>query len=153
MSSNSDLGTAYDSNLINTKGWTPFYLRRGTLMFFIFIEAMIIAGLVLLYEFDQRKKDLATTDHSRHYFWTYGPTATSDTLLLDYESMFLPLLAGSQMLKEILPGSEFITSDAELAETGVFKGSLFSLGWWGENTETSRFGIDVGKSSFTLDVE
>jgi hypothetical protein len=61
--------------LMNNEGWTPFYLRRKTIMFFILIEILILVGLVILYVFDQRNNGLATTDSSMHYFWTYGPTA------------------------------------------------------------------------------
>ncbi|KAI0123773.1 hypothetical protein BJ170DRAFT_94376 [Xylariales sp. AK1849] len=64
-----------DTGAASIKGWTPFYLRRGTLLFFVVVEVAILIGLVLLYAFDQRNDGLATTDSSRHFFWTYGPTA------------------------------------------------------------------------------
>jgi hypothetical protein len=57
------------------------------------------------------------------------------------------LLAGSEMLNpEIIPpGSEWF-DDRTLIDQGVFRGLLFSLGWWGGKGREQRFGIDVGRA-------
>lgn len=57
------------------RGWTPFYLKRSTLAAFVLAQAVILAGLVILQALDHRYDGLATSDVSKHYFWTYGPTA------------------------------------------------------------------------------
>lgn len=55
--------------------WTPFYLRRMTLLGFALVYVMLLVALVVLGAFDQRNQGLATSKSSRHYLWTYGPTA------------------------------------------------------------------------------
>lgn len=73
------------------------------------------------------------------------------------------LLAGSDLLQHhIPPGSEWC-SDEELEKHGIFKGLLFSMGWWrqqednvndGDDASGSRkslrFGIDVGRAEKDL---
>ena len=58
------------------------------------------------------------------------------------------LLAGSEMMNPdiIPPGSEWL-NDKALMEQGLFRGLLFSLGWWGKGSSgEKRFGIDVGRA-------
>jgi hypothetical protein len=64
-----------DVHRVYTEGWTPFYLHRSTIVFFILVEILMLVGLVILYQLDLKNNGLATTDSSKHYFWTYGPTA------------------------------------------------------------------------------
>ncbi|KAI1260548.1 hypothetical protein F5Y18DRAFT_441745 [Xylariaceae sp. FL1019] len=53
------------------------------------------------------------------------------------------LLVGSKMLEHIPLGAEFIESDDDLASLPVFSDNFFSMGWWGDNKATARFGIDI----------
>lgn len=60
------------------------------------------------------------------------------------------LLAGSELLSVIPPGSEWC-DNAELRKRGVFDSHLFSLGWWGTKGGDRghvgpRWGIDVGRA-------
>ena len=60
--------------------WTPFYLRRAILTCFLIIFAILIALLEMLNWLSRRNQGLATTDSSKHYLWTYGPTAGKSLL-------------------------------------------------------------------------
>lgn len=55
--------------------WTPFYLRRRTLLLFalVFGCLAIILGILKLYS--DRNDGLGTADSRLHYLWTYAPTA------------------------------------------------------------------------------
>jgi len=56
------------------------------------------------------------------------------------------LLAGSDLLEVIPPGSEWC-NDKELKKKGVFAGYIYSMGWWGQKgSPERRYGIDVGKA-------
>ncbi|KAK3367800.1 hypothetical protein B0H63DRAFT_405165 [Podospora didyma] len=60
------------------------------------------------------------------------------------------LLAGSEMLKRIPEGSEWL-SDEERKEKGVFGGMVFTLGWWGVlDNETGQW---TGERRFGADYE
>ncbi|KAK0625700.1 hypothetical protein DIS24_g10987, partial [Lasiodiplodia hormozganensis] len=58
-----------------TRPWTPFYLQRTTLLGFALVYVVLLVALVVLGAFDQKNQGLATSKSSRHYLWTYGPTA------------------------------------------------------------------------------
>ncbi|KAK8121521.1 hypothetical protein PG999_005641 [Apiospora kogelbergensis] len=57
------------------------------------------------------------------------------------------LLAGSQMLRGVPSGAEFLKKDSDIAGVGIFRSSHFSMGWWRDNRARPRFGIDVGTCS------
>ncbi|KAJ5177932.1 Protein of unknown function DUF3433 [Penicillium coprophilum] len=58
-----------------TPGWRPCYLRRRVLVLFTISLCTIIATLETLNQFSQTHNGIASSVESRHYFWTYGPTA------------------------------------------------------------------------------
>jgi hypothetical protein len=60
------------------------------------------------------------------------------------------LLAGSEILKHIPPGSEWC-DDKHLESNGVFEGYLFSMGWWDDASQRGgrRFGIGIGRSEWS----
>jgi hypothetical protein len=55
--------------------WNTKWLHRATLWGFCGLFAAIILTLVLLYHFSQANHGLSTQEQSRHFAWTYGPTA------------------------------------------------------------------------------
>ncbi|OQE24105.1 hypothetical protein PENFLA_c010G01323 [Penicillium flavigenum] len=57
-------------------GWQPSYLRRRVLIIFVITFCGVIAALEALNHVSQVHDGLASSDESRHYLWTYGPTAT-----------------------------------------------------------------------------
>ncbi|KAF9889638.1 hypothetical protein FE257_007146 [Aspergillus nanangensis] len=56
-------------------GWRPGYLQRRVLAAFIVTFAAIIAVLEALSHISQANDGIASSAASRHYSWTYGPTA------------------------------------------------------------------------------
>ncbi|KAJ5200051.1 Protein of unknown function DUF3433 [Penicillium cf. griseofulvum] len=58
-----------------TPGWRPCYLRRRVLLVFAIVFCIIIAALETLNQISQAHNGIASSIKSRHYFWTYGPTA------------------------------------------------------------------------------
>lgn len=60
---------------IHNRLWTPFFLRRYTLLAFIAFYLSISAGLAALLAIDRKQQGLASAQTSQHYLWTYGPTA------------------------------------------------------------------------------
>ena len=56
-------------------GWRPLYLRRRMLFLFLFVFCGIIGALEALKEHSRLNHGLASSVQSRHYTWTYGPTA------------------------------------------------------------------------------
>lgn len=57
------------------KMWNPFWLWRTTLIGFILILVSLVMALVILYHFSNLHHGLSTQKLSKHYSWTYGPTA------------------------------------------------------------------------------
>lgn len=55
--------------------WDPFWLRKSVLIAFAIVFAAMSVAVVLLYHFSKSNNGLATQEQSRHYAWTYGPTA------------------------------------------------------------------------------
>lgn len=55
--------------------WTPFWLRRTVLTCFLATFAILVIALEVLSFVSKRNQGLATIDASKHYLWTYGPTA------------------------------------------------------------------------------
>lgn len=56
-------------------GWRPTYLRRRTLFGFLVLFGTVIVTLEILYHVSQVNQGIASSTASRHYAWTYGPTA------------------------------------------------------------------------------
>ncbi|KAJ6178856.1 hypothetical protein N7519_009317 [Penicillium mononematosum] len=56
-------------------GWQPSYLRRRVLIIFVITFCGVIAALEALNHVSQVHCGIASSDESRHYLWTYGPTA------------------------------------------------------------------------------
>jgi Protein of unknown function (DUF3433) len=55
--------------------WNTKWLHRVTLCGFCGLFAAILLTLILLYHFSQANHGLSTQEQSRHFAWTYGPTA------------------------------------------------------------------------------
>ncbi|KAL1641060.1 hypothetical protein SLS58_006332 [Diplodia intermedia] len=55
--------------------WTPLYLRKVTVVGFLLVYVALLVVLVVLGVVDQKHQGLANSTTSRHYLWTYGPTA------------------------------------------------------------------------------
>ncbi|KAI0465529.1 hypothetical protein F4859DRAFT_520013 [Xylaria cf. heliscus] len=55
--------------------WRPFYLRRFVLFGFIAVFGLIIITIEALLAVSNRDHGLATSIPTKHYLWTYGPTA------------------------------------------------------------------------------
>ena len=55
--------------------WRPSYLRRRVIFAFLALWIALIASLEVLYQISQQQRGLAASIQSRHYLWTYGPTA------------------------------------------------------------------------------
>ena len=60
---------------ISTQYWTPFWLRRYTLIAFAALFALLAAALVVLWYANKHQHGFSTTLGTNHYAWTYGPTA------------------------------------------------------------------------------
>ncbi|KAJ5381389.1 uncharacterized protein N7496_003817 [Penicillium cataractarum] len=56
-------------------GWRPSYLRKRILILFLIAFSAIIAALEALYQSSEAHDGIAASTESRHYLWTYGPTA------------------------------------------------------------------------------
>ncbi|RWA12428.1 hypothetical protein EKO27_g2681 [Xylaria grammica] len=68
-------GHSHDSTNSPYLGWRPFYLRRFVLLGFILVFILIIVTIEALLAISTRDQGLVTTTSSKHYLWTYGPTA------------------------------------------------------------------------------
>jgi hypothetical protein len=58
------------------KQWTPFFLRRWTLVVFIIFFALLMIAFAVMFGVSNRDQGLATADPKWYYLWVYGPTAT-----------------------------------------------------------------------------
>ncbi|KAJ5938925.1 hypothetical protein N7466_002059 [Penicillium verhagenii] len=56
-------------------GWRPIYLRKWVLTLLVIIFCAIIAALEALNYVSSANQGLTSSVESRHYLWTYGPTA------------------------------------------------------------------------------
>ncbi|KAF3913403.1 hypothetical protein ABW20_dc0108722 [Dactylellina cionopaga] len=75
-------------------GWMPLILRPWSLIIFLVVFIGILATLIGLYVQSKRKQGLSNEKESRHYLWTYGPTAVFIVLAafwrhLDYQIKLL----------------------------------------------------------------
>ena len=66
---------SHEHRVHRISGWRPSYLRRRVLLAFLIVFCMIIAALETLNRLSERHNGIAPSIESRHYFWTYGPTA------------------------------------------------------------------------------
>lgn len=57
--------------------WTPFFLRRSTIIIFLCSFLSVLAALIALYVYTERDGHSIgiTTEERYYYLWTYGPTA------------------------------------------------------------------------------
>lgn len=55
--------------------WSPLFLRRKVLAFFIVSFTAMIAALAALHIYCDRNQGLSTVNPKQHYLWTYGPSA------------------------------------------------------------------------------
>ncbi|KAF7716412.1 Uncharacterized protein PECH_005297 [Penicillium ucsense] len=55
--------------------WKPSYLRKRILLLFLLVFSLLIASLEILYHYSQVRNGIVASIESRHYSWTYGPTA------------------------------------------------------------------------------
>ncbi|KAI9923859.1 hypothetical protein MW887_008164 [Aspergillus wentii] len=55
--------------------WRPFYLRRRLLAGYTVIFCVILASLETVNQVSRSRHGIVSSNESRHYLWTYGPTA------------------------------------------------------------------------------
>ena len=55
--------------------WTPLFLKRWVLACFAIFFALFFAALQILYSYSATHQGIASSNDSKHYLWTYGPTA------------------------------------------------------------------------------
>ncbi|KAJ6015673.1 hypothetical protein N7540_010264 [Penicillium herquei] len=65
----------YTSIAVPPPGWRPAYLRKRVLSGFAIIFCAIIIALEILNYVSSKNQGLTSSTESRHYLWTYGPTA------------------------------------------------------------------------------
>ncbi|KAJ5945581.1 hypothetical protein N7454_002420 [Penicillium verhagenii] len=72
-----DSTSSHDTHPISrTKpGWRPIYLRKWVLSLFVISFCATIAALEALNYISSANQGLTSSVESRHYLWTYGPTA------------------------------------------------------------------------------
>ncbi|KAK6337605.1 hypothetical protein TWF730_003000 [Orbilia blumenaviensis] len=75
-------------------GWMPLILRPWSLFVFLLVFIGIFITLIGLYVQSKREQGLSNERESRHYLWTYGPTAVFIVLAafwrhLDYQVKLL----------------------------------------------------------------
>ncbi|KGO75330.1 Protein of unknown function DUF3433 [Penicillium italicum] len=56
-------------------GWQPSYLRRRVLIMFVMTFCGVIAALEAFNHVSRVHDGIASSVETRHYLWTYGPTA------------------------------------------------------------------------------
>ncbi len=67
-------------NMPEVQAWTPFYLRKSTLLGFIACDLTLLFGIVVLAIVDKKRDGLSTVDPEDHYLWTFGPTASQSAI-------------------------------------------------------------------------
>ncbi|KAJ5731120.1 uncharacterized protein N7483_005628 [Penicillium malachiteum] len=65
----------YTSIAVSPPGWRPAYLRKRVITGFAIIFCAIIIALEILNYVSSKNQGLTSSTESRHYLWTYGPTA------------------------------------------------------------------------------
>jgi hypothetical protein len=56
--------------------WRPFILRRRVLLIYLLLLATLLSTIEALYQSSEAHQGIATSENSKYYFWTYGPTAS-----------------------------------------------------------------------------
>ena len=59
---------------LNT-GWQPPFLKPLVLLAFALLFLLIFVSLQIIWSWSQGHQGIATSDDSKHYLWTFGPTA------------------------------------------------------------------------------
>ncbi|KAF9889990.1 hypothetical protein FE257_006670 [Aspergillus nanangensis] len=139
-------------------GWRPAYLQRRTLFGFLVLFCGGIVVLEILYHVSQANHGIASSTASRHYAWTYGPTAVvtlitalwtrvefqakqnapwqamqekpteaSQSLLLDYISVLLPVALFKALKNRHLIVAATITCTLLLRLVIIVSTGLFAL--------------------------
>lgn len=139
-------------------GWRPAYLQRRTLFGFLVLFGSGIVALETLYHVSQVNQGIASPTESRHYAWTYGPTAVvtlvtalwtrvefqakqnapwqamqekptgaSQSLLIDYISVMLPVALFKAFKNRHLAVAASITCTLLLRLVIVVSTGLFAL--------------------------
>ena len=57
-----------------TNSYVPFSLQTWVLSAFALVFAATLGALEVMHQISSRNQGLSTTDPSKHYLWTYGPT-------------------------------------------------------------------------------
>ena len=55
--------------------WTPFWLRKSTLLAFVVLYTAIAAALIVVWQASRSRNGFSVAAFPNHYAWTYGPTA------------------------------------------------------------------------------
>lgn len=55
--------------------WTPFWLRKGTLIAFVVLYVLLLASVAVLWRTARDNEGFTPRISTNHYTWTYGPTA------------------------------------------------------------------------------
>ncbi|KAF2152720.1 hypothetical protein K461DRAFT_313355 [Myriangium duriaei CBS 260.36] len=55
--------------------WNPLWLKTSVLIAFAMVFAMMALAVILLYHYSKVNNGLGSQIETRHYLWTYGPTA------------------------------------------------------------------------------
>ncbi|KAF2137462.1 uncharacterized protein K452DRAFT_235787 [Aplosporella prunicola CBS 121167] len=71
----STLGDKPPENATRSRLWTPVFLRKSAVIGFICLYIALAVTLGVLQALDIKRQGLATTMSTRHFLWTYGPTA------------------------------------------------------------------------------
>jgi hypothetical protein len=75
IQSNGDDGEAGPRNGLLHTGWQPPFLRPLVLLAFAVLFLLFFVSLQILWSWSQGHQGIATSDDSKHYLWTFGPTA------------------------------------------------------------------------------
>lgn len=68
----------------------PFVLRRTVLLGFSFCLVLLFLALELLQYFSNKNQGLVTADESKHYAWTYAPTAGNQVNFVSSYGLLTP---------------------------------------------------------------
>jgi hypothetical protein len=75
IQSNGDDGEAGPRNGPLHTGWQPLFLRQLVLLAFALLFLLLFVSLQIIWSWSQGHQGIATSNDSKHYLWTFGPTA------------------------------------------------------------------------------
>ena len=75
IQNNGDDGEAGPRNGPLHTGWQPPFLRPLVLLAFAVLFLLFFVSLQIIWSWSQGYQGIATSDDSKHYLWTFGPTA------------------------------------------------------------------------------